>query len=137
MYKHIMLPADLLHEASIKKAVTTACDLAKHYDADLHVVSVSGGLPTAVAHSSKDYGDKLEEFTASLAAAHGITVHPHNIGSVDPEAEVDGLLLKAVDQTGSDLVVMGSHKPGLAEYIFGSHAGHLAAHSKVSVFVVR
>ncbi len=137
MYKHIMLPTDLLHKDSIGKAVTTACDLAKHYGADLHLVSVSGGIPTSEAHSSAEYGEKLEDFAGTLSKKNGISVTAHNIGAIDPAAEVDGHLLKAVEKTGSDLVVVGSHKPGLAEYVFGSHAGHMASHAKVSVFVVR
>lgn len=137
MYKTIMLPADLLHEDTISKAVSTACDLAKHYGSDLHLVSVSGGIPTALAHGTTDYGNKLESYAEALGTEKGIKVEAHNISSVDPAAELDGLLLKAVEQTGADLVVVGSHQPGLSEYVFGSHAGHLAAHSKVSVFVVR
>ena len=137
MYKHIMLPTDLLHEANLNKAIQTACDLAKHYGADLHLVSVSGGLPSKLVHSSTEYGERLEDMAQSLADKNGIQVEAHNIKSQDPEAELDGRLMKAIDQTGSDLVVMGSHEPGILEYVFSSHAGRLASHAKVSVFVVR
>ena len=55
----------------------------------------------------------------------------------DPTTDVDDALLKAVDETGADLVVMASHKPGLAEYFWPSNGGKLAGHTGVSVMLVR
>jgi nucleotide-binding universal stress UspA family protein len=57
--------------------------------------------------------------------------------SHDPTVDVDDALMKAVSETGADLVVMASHVPGLADYIWPSNGGKLAAHSSASVFVVR
>ena len=50
---------------------------------------------------------------------------------------MDRVLMKAVADTNADLVVMASHAPGLMDYVFSTHAGHMAIHSKASVFVVR
>ena len=36
-----------------------------------------------------------------------------------------------------DLIVMASHVPGVAEYVFASNAGYLASHADLSVLVVR
>jgi nucleotide-binding universal stress UspA family protein len=53
--------------------------------------------------------------------------------------DVDKVLLStAVVESGAvDLVVMQSHVPGISDYLWGSHGGHLAAHADISVFVVR
>jgi nucleotide-binding universal stress UspA family protein len=60
----------------------------------------------------------------------GLTSH-------DPAADLDPTLLKAVEETGADLVVMASHVPGLTDYIWPSNGGTVARRAKVSVMVVR
>ena len=55
----------------------------------------------------------------------------------DPTTEVDDALLRAVDETGADLVVMQSHIPGLIDYVWPSNGGKIAGHAKASVLVVR
>ena len=55
----------------------------------------------------------------------------------DPAIETTAALMKAIDKTGADLVIVASHKPGILEHIFSSHGGYIAQHAKVSVFVVR
>ena len=57
--------------------------------------------------------------------------------SHDPTADLDPTLMKAIEETGSDLVVVASHIPGFPEYLFASNAGYLAMHASVSVFVIR
>ena len=46
-------------------------------------------------------------------------------------------LRKAIEEVGADLVVMATHIPGAAEHLFASHGGSVAAHAKISVFLVR
>ena len=140
MFKHIMVPVDLLHgDDSIEKAIEVAADMAKHYKADLHLVTVTtgGDLPGPLAHNPGEFGAHLEGYAKSMSQKHGLNVVAHNMESHDPAVEVDSKLLKAIDETGSDLVIMASHVPGMMEYVFGSHAGHIASHARVSVFVVR
>ena len=67
--------------------------------------------------------DVAEPFEMSLAA---ISKHL-----------VDGDLMRAAEEIGADLIVVGTHAPRITDYIFSSHAGYLAKHASVSVFVVR
>ena len=41
------------------------------------------------------------------------------------------------EQTGADLVVVGSHRPTMATYLLGSNASTIVRHAKCSVLVVR
>ena len=50
---------------------------------------------------------------------------------------MDAALLEAISATGADLVIMASHVPGVAEYVLGSHGGHLAVHAPCSVMLIR
>ncbi|TQM91857.1 MAG: universal stress protein [Roseinatronobacter sp.] len=137
MFSKILVPVDLAHRDTLSKAVAFACNTAREHKADICFVSVSGELPSEIARSSGEYGEKLQEFADRKAEEYAITVTALNLSSPDPAAEVDRKLLKAIEDTGADLVVMASHQPGLMEYIFSSHGGYIAAHAKVSVFVVR
>lgn len=51
--------------------------------------------------------------------------------------EINRLILKAVADTGADLVVMASHSPRMIDWLLPSHGGHVAEHAAVSIFVVR
>lgn len=46
-------------------------------------------------------------------------------------------ILEEAKTTGSDLIVMGSHRPGVRTYVLGSNAGHVVRYARCSVLVVR
>lgn len=46
-------------------------------------------------------------------------------------------ILKAARKAGSDLIVIGSHKPELKDYLLGPNAARVVRHSDCSVYVVR
>ena len=111
--------------------------MAKHYGAELYCVGVTTSTPSSVAHTPEEYAEKLAAFASEESGKRGISMTPHALNSHDPAVDLDNTLMKAIDALGIDLVVMGSHEPGLPEHIFASNAGYLAAHTKISVFVVR
>ncbi len=137
MFKRIMVPVDLAHAASLEKALGCAADLADRYGATVVYAGVTAPAPSSVAHTPQEYADKLEAFAAAQAEAHGITTEVHAITSHDPAVDLDPALIKAVSETGADLVVMASHIPNLTDYVWPSNGGTVAAHAKVSVMVVR
>lgn len=137
MYQKIMVPVDLRHPEKLDKALTTAADLAKLYDALLQLVAVTVTNPTEVAHNPKEFTAKLDEYAAAQTARHGVTFGAHAITSPDPTIDLDERLGREANDIGADLIVMASHVPGFAEYIFSSNAGYLASHAKISVFIVR
>lgn len=137
MYRKILVPVDLAHLDKLEKALQTAADLAKHYGAHVLYVGATTGAPSEVAHSPEEFAQKLEDFAAAQAKAHGIEGTGKAVRSHDPARDLNETLLKSVEDEGADLVVMASHIPGFPEHIFTSHAGGVAAHAEVSVFVVR
>ena len=137
MYTKIMVPVDLAHLERLEKALTTAADLAKHYGVPICYVGVAAAAPGQVAHTPEEFAKKLEQFGAAQAEKHGIEVTTKACISHDPTIDLDDTLFKAIKDTGSDLVVMATHAPGLADHIFASNAGYVASYAKVSVFVIR
>ncbi len=137
MYSNIVVPVDLAHPDPLDKALATATDLARHYGATLTYVSVTAETPTAVAHNPREFGEKLAAFARKRSEADGVAIDTKAYTATDPTIDVDRYLLRAAEDTNADLVVVASHKPGLADYFWGSHGGKLAGHAPMSVFVVR
>lgn len=137
MYEKIMVPVDLAHIERLGKAIGVATDLAKHYRLPVCFVGVTAETPTEVAHTPDEYAKKLRAFGAEQAEAHGLDVDTVAYPSHDPAIDLDKTLMGAAKENGADLIVMASHVPGLPEHIFASHAGAVASHAEVSVFVVR
>ncbi len=137
MYTHILVPVDLAEKNTLGTALKVATDLSKHYGARMTFVGVSGGLQAEVSHSREKYAGMLADFAAGVAAENGVDVQSRVYDTPDPGVEVDRKLLLAIEETGADLVVMASHRPGWTEYLFNSHGGRLASHAPVSVFLVR
>ena len=138
MYKKIMVPVDLAHVERLEKALESAADLSKHYKAPVTYVAVGTTLPGEVAHTPKEYEQKLHAFAKKQAEKYGLhEIDAKFYTSHDPAVDLDEKLLDAINDIGADLVGMASHVPGLPEHIFASNAGEVAMHAKISVFVIR
>ena len=137
MFSRIMVPVDLSHVPQLRKALDVAGRYAKTFGVPVTYVGVTAATPGALGHNPKEFSARLEAFGAEQAKAHGIDAETKTVISHDPSLDVDDALLDAVSETGADLVIMASHIPGLADYVWPSNGGKLAAHSAASVFVVR
>ncbi len=137
MFKKIMTPVDLAHLGSLEKALRCTADLAKHYGAEVVYVGVTAPLASATAHNPTEYTGKLNAFAAAQADQHGISTSADTVISNDPTVDLDNSLLKAIVNTGSDLVVIASHVPNVLDYVWPSNGGKVAERAKCSVFVVR
>ena len=137
MFSNILAPVDLAHVQDLRKALNCAGDLARHYGAEVTYVGVTASAPSDVAHNEREYAEALAAFAAAEGARHGVTVHSRPMHSNDPVTDVDDALLRAVQETGADLVVMQSHAPSILDYLWPSNGGKLAEHAPCSVMVVR
>ncbi|MDU9003840.1 universal stress protein [Sedimentitalea todarodis] len=132
-----MVPVDLVHAARLGRALKVAAELAGLYNAEICFVAVTASTPGPAGHNPQEFAAKLEAFAQSEAETHGVAASSHSIISHDPAIDMDRALLKAREEIGADLVVMASHVPGIADYLFPSHGGRMAQHAGVSVMIVR
>lgn len=137
MFKHIMAPVDLAHLERLGRALNVAVAEARHHKCPVTFVSVTAAAPSALAHNPSEFADKLQAFTDEMVREHAIEARALPIISHDPVTDVDDALLKAIDDIGADLVIMGSHRPGAAEYFWPSNGGKVASHATASVMLVR
>ncbi|MBS9404775.1 universal stress protein [Halomonas sp. TRM85114] len=137
MYRKIMVPVDLAHLDVIEPALEKVADLARHYDAEVCYVGATSNAPSSVARTPQEYAQKLEAFAKERAQVHGQPVSTKTISSPDVVADLDDLLIKAIDDVGADLVVMPTHPPKHLDVIMPSHGGKVATHTKASIFLIR
>lgn len=136
MFKKILVPVDLAHVDSLTKALAVAADMARHYEAELCYAGVTTSQPSSVARTPDEYQQKLEAFAAEHAAGqHGPECRVYV--SHDPVADLDEHILRAIRDSGADLVVMGTHLPHHVDAIMPANGSKVAAHTEVSVFLVR
>ena len=137
MFKKIMVPVDLAHLDLIEPSLQVVADQARHYGAEVCYVAVTATTPGPVAHTPEEYQQKLEAFAKKRAEVHGQAVTARVITSPDPVADLDDVLIDAIDEVGADLVIMATHPPRHLDVVIPSHGGKLATHTTVSVFLVR
>jgi nucleotide-binding universal stress UspA family protein len=141
MYRNILLPVDLGDEHSWRKALPTALALRETFGATLHVMTVvpEFGLPMVAQYFPEGYearmrqqvADQLEAFVAAQVPAGVPVQRSVATGKIYQE------ILRAAETIGADLIVMGSHRPELSDYLLGPNAARVVRHADCSVMVVR
>ncbi|WP_425072894.1 universal stress protein [Sagittula sp. S175] len=137
MFQKIAIPVDLAHADKLGKALATGADLAKRHGASVTYIGVTGTAPGKTAHSPEEYAAKLADFASAQATEHGIDAMSETVTAHDPAIDLDKLLVETVGKLGADLVVMATHVPNAADYLWAAHGVSIAGHVKASVFLVR
>ena len=141
MYRNILVPVDLSDKHSWRKALPTAVSLCETFEARLHVMTVvpSFGLPMVGQFFPDGYEAKLRQHAAKQLKEFAATQIADAIPTrrIVSEGKIYQEILKAADVIKADLIVMGSHRPELSDYLLGPNAARVVRHAKCSVMVVR
>ncbi len=134
MYKKILI-ALALDQGHAPRALEVAKKL-KSEGGKLVAVHVIENLPaSAKIYISDDHEEKMEQ-----TAKQGIT---DRIGKQkDAEAVVlrghpGRTVIDYAEEVGADLIIAGSHKPGLTDIFIGSTAARIMQHANCSVHILR
>ena len=141
-YKRLLVAIDLA--AGSDEVMKTAMELGRALQAELHVIHVhkihagnllEGGMADAGVLAAQEIADlelQLERFAAQFAES-GITITT-DIYSGEPYLEI----IQAVDKSGADMIVMGTHgRTGVAHLVLGSVAENVLRHARVPVISIR
>ena len=145
MFKHILVPVD--GSETSMKAVAKASGLAKAFGSAVTALYVIDPYPFTGVGADFAYGQAQSlsaataEANAALDAAKsavtqaGVAVVNTMVG--EGHAVHDGIQ-RAVESTGADLIVIGSHgRRGLEKLVLGSVTQKVLGVSRVPVLVVR
>lgn len=141
MTDHILCAIDLTHEDDARHLLIEADRLATFYGATLSVVTVLPDYNSNWVGSFFKDGTLREAASAANDALHKLVKdtlpdrakvqHIVEIGAVYEQ------VLKAIDQSKADLVIVGAHKPDIADKLLGPNSARIARHSPVSTLVLR
>ncbi len=142
MFNTVLLTLDLNEKESWETALPAAVELVRTSGGKLHVMSVvpDMGTPLVDGFFPPEY-EKLAVQAASKALDKLVEEHVPSDISVKQHlafGKIHRKVLRVIEQTACDLVVMGSHKPDrVREFLVGSNADRIVRRSPVSVLVVR
>ncbi|MEE9427989.1 MAG: universal stress protein [Paracoccaceae bacterium] len=141
MTKSILLPVDLNHESSWNLALPKAVALAKANGAKLHVLTVIPDYGSSMVGSFFPEGFADNALNETKAALDKLVADHIPVDVVATAHTVHGTIYKrilaAADDNGCDLIVLGSHRPSMSDYLLGPNAARVVRHAKQSVYVVR
>jgi nucleotide-binding universal stress UspA family protein len=134
MYKTILVPIDLSHPEQGSKTLGIARQIggegsrvvALFVTADVPGY-VTAELPNGLLEKNLTKSRAELEVLADKAAAET------EIRSGHPPTKI----LECAEETGADLIVIASHRPGLRDYFLGSTAARVVRHAQCAVFVDR
>lgn len=137
--KNIIIPVDFSTQSEF--ALKAGANLAKKYDATLHVLHMLELSDSLISHRDNENEimfmltlakEKIEQFL-DKEYLEGITVKPH-IKHYKVYKEVDNF----AKEIGADLIVMGSHGLTIQDGLFaGSNVEKMVRKSSVPVLVIK
>ena len=141
MYTDILLPIDLNHESSWRKALPTAVAYCRAFEASLHVMTVIPDVGMAIVGSffPPDFEQKAVEQAGRDLDAF-VAEHVSDglkIETIVAYGTVYEQITSTAEALKADLIVMGSHWPELKDYLLGPNAARVVRHAKCSVLIVR
>lgn len=137
MTDKILVPIDLEHAEKLNKALGIAATIAKAEDAEVCYLGVTTSAPSGVASTPEAFAKKMEAFAEDQAKTRGVAASAKAVTAHDVTVQLEDVIIDGAKEAGADLIVMASHIPGVAEHVFATHAGYVANHAPVSVYVVR
>ncbi|EBA12139.1 universal stress protein [Roseobacter sp. CCS2] len=134
MYKNIIVPMALDHgiaDKTIQIARTLLSEGGQITALHVHEApqkTVSAYVDESVMQSAFDRAEKqLQERVTSMDGVKGVIVKGHSGRTI----------VDTATSMKADCIVLGSHKPGLIDYLLGSTAARVVRHAPCAVHVAR
>ncbi len=135
MFKKILVPVDLAEEGLMAQGIDMAREFANASGGDLRFVNVQPKLMSAFADFDSQVRSTIRHDLAKTAASTGYS--SERLSTAVRFGSVYHEVLAEADEWGSDIIILGSHRPTMAAYLIGSNAKTIVRHAKCSVLVVR
>jgi nucleotide-binding universal stress UspA family protein len=140
MYKRIILAIDLAEPSPAPKGLTQAVEVAKVGQGELRLVNVQPVVPaTFMEYVPVDFD--LEQAKRAKEALDAILANvdlpPERKSAAARAGGIYHELLQEAFEWDADLIVVGSHRPVMSDYLLGSNAKTIVRHAQCSVLVVR
>ena len=135
MYKHIIVAVDLSHGEAGKALITKAQALLDEGGV-IRLLHVLEDVPAYIAAElPRDLNDRRE-----AEAKVELALLATDVAGVKTEIRTGAAasqILQCAEDTGADLIMIASHRPGLSDYFIGSTAARVVRHAQCSVLISR
>lgn len=140
MFKTILVALDLELGDHNGKILNAAKQIAEANAADVHLLNVVAAAPAVVSQflhenfeqmASGEAQKELTRLGSELDPKTGKAKVMIRFGTVYQE------VIAAAEKLGADLIVTGSHKPDVTDYLIGTNASRVVRHAACSVLVIR
>ncbi|MYM57378.1 universal stress protein [Thalassovita mangrovi] len=139
----ILCAVDMSQHEPDAEVLKVAAKLAALDGAQLDVITVvpsfgAGEVPDFFPkdyhkHALAETSERLKAFVKKVLGDEADAKVRHEVATGKVYQEV----LHAAEVAGSDLIVIGSHRPSARDYLLGTNAAKVVRHAPVSVYVVR
>lgn len=145
----ILVPIDLVHESSWKTTIPMGIDQARAGHARLIVMTVVPDLATGLdwryairgeMQGSAEFDlrklvdDALQRVKSILADYDTTDVA---LEAIARHGTIYEQILGVAEEQAVDQIIMGAHRPSLANYLIGPNSARVVRHARCSVNVVR
>jgi nucleotide-binding universal stress UspA family protein len=140
MFHRIILAVDLADPSPTPKGLAQALDLATSSGGELRLVNVQPLLPaTFMEYVPADFDEEQEKRARGAldAIVAKIDMPKARLSSTVVSGGVYHELLREAAEWRADVIVVGSHRPVMSDYLLGSNAKTIVRHAPCSVLVVR
>lgn len=136
MYGNILIPVDMSHPEKAPDMIAAARKIGND-DASFLLLSIVQSIPAMAEmavpqeyfeQAEIEARDALEQIAIEAGIDATIVVR---IGQ--PASDI----LAIAEERDADLVIIGSHRPGLQDYFLGSTASRVVRHAQCPVLVMR
>jgi nucleotide-binding universal stress UspA family protein len=140
MFSKILIAVDLADPAQAPMGLAQAVELANASGGLLRLVNIQPLLPaTFMEYVPVDF-DAEQEKRATVALQEIVAAVQLPKERLSGVVRVGGIyheILAEATEWGADLIVVGSHRPVVTDYLLGSNAKTIVRHAICSVLVVR
>lgn len=140
MFKTILVAIDLEHGGDHRRILLTAKKIADASGADVHLLNVVPAAPAIVSQFLHENFEQMasgqtKKELASLAAE--LDLQTGEVSTLIRFGTVYEEVIAAAANLEADLIITGSHKPDVSDYLIGSNASRIVRHATCSVLVLR
>jgi nucleotide-binding universal stress UspA family protein len=140
MIQHILVAVDIGHENDARDLISEAARQADVHNADLSVMTVVPDYGTSFVASFFPKGTLKDAIKVADKTLHKLvaeTLPNRPVQHITEVGVVYEKVLRTIPKIDADFVIVGAHKPDLADRIQGPNSARIARHAPVSVLVWR
>lgn len=140
MYRNLLVPVDIAEPEVAAPAIAQAAQFAELTGGTVRLLYVRSLVPVGFMEfvpADFDMQQQADNEAELARLAASVPLPPERVSHVVRLGAVYAEVLAEADACGADLVVVGSHRPGMAAYLLGSNASTIVRHARCAVLVLR